>query len=62
MGFSCFAAAAGVVFALVPVDMRPRHAWPLAYEWLLFTYLTLLAAWFMVCPLHSTTSCWSAAL
>ena len=48
VGFACFAAGAVVTGALIPASMRPRFAWPLASEWLVFTFCTLLAAWFTV--------------
>jgi hypothetical protein len=48
VGFACFAAAAIVTGALIPASMRPRFAWPLASEWLVFTFCMLLAAWFTV--------------
>lgn len=48
IGFGCFAAAAAVTAALIPGNMRPRFAWPLACEWLVFTFCTLLAVWFTV--------------
>ena len=48
VGFACFAAAAVVTGALIPASMRPRFAWPLASEWLVFTFCMLLAAWFTV--------------
>jgi hypothetical protein len=49
VGFACFAAAAVVTGSLIPASMRPRFAWPLASEWLVFSFCMLLAAWFTVC-------------
>jgi hypothetical protein len=55
VGFACFAAAAVVTGALIPASMRPRFAWPLASEWLVFTFCMLLAAWFTVGGLQLAT-------
>ncbi len=50
VGYGCFLAAAAVTLAIVPSDLRPRHGWTLAYEWISFLMLGLLALWLTVRP------------
>lgn len=48
VGYACFLVAALITLSVIPSDIRPRHGWPLAYEWVSFTFVGLLALWLTV--------------